>query len=107
MRDAMKRLTLAAGLTLGLTGMESGKDTGQDLGKATVLASLGIEETQRRLARHLHEAHQHLVAALGPKAATCLFVDSLFAPGRARTHFPAETPVAGADAARSREVVVN
>ena len=95
------------GKDIALTGMESGKDTGQDLGKATVLASLGVEETQRRLARHLHEAHQHLVAALGPKAATCLFVDSLFAPSRARTHFPAETPVAGADAARSREVVVN
>jgi len=95
------------GQDLALTGKESGKDTGKDLGKATVLASLGVEETQRRLARHLHEAQQHLVAALGPKAATCLFVDSLFAPGRSRMHFAAETPAAGVDAARSREAVVN
>jgi geranylgeranyl diphosphate synthase, type II len=95
------------GQDLALTGKESGKDTGKDLGKATVLASLGVEETQRRLARHLHEAQQHLVAALGPKAATCLFVDSLFATGRSRMHFAAETPAAGADAARSREAVVN
>jgi geranylgeranyl diphosphate synthase type II len=95
------------GKDIALTGAESGKDTGKDLGKATVLASLGVEETQRRLAAHLHEAQQHLVAALGPEAATCLFVESLFAQGRAPKHFPAEASVAGTDAARSREVVVN
>ncbi len=95
------------GQDIALTGLESGKDTGKDLGKATVLASLGVEETQRRLGRHVHEARRQLVAALGPKAATCRFLESLFAAGRARKHFPAETPVAGADSARGREVMVN
>ena len=95
------------GQDIKLTGLESGKDTGKDLGKATVLASLGVEEAQRRLARHLHEARQHLVAALGSGAATCLFVDSLFAAGRTRKHVPAEAGAAGTDAARGLAVVVN
>lgn len=95
------------GKDIALTGAESGKDTGKDLGKATLLASLGIEEAQRRLARHLHEAQQHLVDALGPRAATCRFVETLFATGRARLHFPAEAAVAADAAVRSREVLVN
>jgi geranylgeranyl diphosphate synthase type II len=76
----------------------TGKDTGKDLGKATVLASLGLDEAQRRLARHLHDAQRHLDNALGLEAATSRFVGSLFAQGRARAHVPAP---------RSREALVN
>jgi geranylgeranyl diphosphate synthase type II len=76
----------------------TGKDTGKDLGKATVLASLGLDEAQRRLARHLHDAQRHLDNALGLEAATSRFVGSLFAQGRAHAHVPAP---------RSREALVN
>jgi geranylgeranyl diphosphate synthase type II len=85
------------GEDIALTGLESGKDSGKDLGKATLLASLGVEETRRRLARHLAEAQQHLDAALGPGTATRQFVAGLFAPSRARP-----VPPAPADGARSR-----
>jgi len=95
------------GKDIALTGAESGKDTGKDLGKATLLASLGVEETQRRLARHLQEAQQHLADALGAGAATCKFVGSLFAPGRARLHFPADAAATVTDTTRSREALVN
>lgn len=90
------------GKDIALTGADSGKDSGKDLGKATVLAALGVEETQRRLARHLNEAQQHLDAALGPCAATGAFLAGLFARGRARP--AAATPT---DGARSREALVN
>jgi len=88
------------GKDLALTGLESGKDVGKDLGKATLLAALGVEETQRRLARHLGEAQQHLDAALGPRAATRRFVAGLFA--RSRTRPLAAAPAA--DGARSPAV---
>jgi len=95
------------GKDIALTGAESGKDTGKDLGKATLLASLGIEEAQRRLARHLQDAERHLNDALGAGAATSRFMTGLFAQGRARLHFPADAAVPVADNARSREVLVN
>ncbi|CAN7495305.1 polyprenyl synthetase family protein [Massilia sp. LjRoot122] len=88
------------GEDIALTGSGSGKDTGKDLGKATLLASLGADEAQRRLARHLHDAQRHLGDALGAAAGTRRFVGGLFAQGRARLRFPA-------DAARSREALVN
>ncbi len=84
---------------LDLPGTESGKDTGKDQGKSTVLASLGFEEAQRRLARYLDDAQQHLEDALGPEGGTHLFVGGLFAKGRARLRVPL-------DAAR-REALVN
>lgn len=89
------------GKDIALTGAESGKDTGKDLGKATMLASLGFEEAQRRLARHLQEAERHLGDALGTATGTRRFVAGLFAQGRARLHF------AAAGGVRSREVLVN
>jgi geranylgeranyl diphosphate synthase type II len=76
----------------------TGKDTGKDLGKATVLASLGLDEAQRRLARHLHDAQRHLDNALGLDATTSRFVGGLFAQGRAPLHLPVP---------RSREALVN
>ncbi|QOY95877.1 polyprenyl synthetase family protein [Massilia sp. UMI-21] len=99
------------GKDIALTGADSGKDTGKDLGKATLLASLGFEEAQRRLARHLHDAQQHLEDALGPRALTHRFMAGLFAQGRARLRFgdaaaPA-TAAAAADPVRSCEVLVN
>lgn len=95
------------GTDIALTGADSGKDTGKDLGKATVLASLGFEEAQRRLARHLQDAERHLEDALGADAATRRFVAGLFAQGRARLHFPADAARPLPDSARSREVLVN
>jgi geranylgeranyl diphosphate synthase type II len=83
----------------------TGKDTGLDLGKPTLLASLGADEAQRRLATHLHDAQRHLDAALGPTAGTRLFVSSLFAQG-ARPRF-ATDPVPFAEPPRSREALVN
>lgn len=106
------------GTDIALTGAESGKDTGKDLGKSTLLASLGFDEAQRRLARHLHDAQRHLEDALGAQAVTRLFVGGLFAQGRARLRFgeaalpgaaapaaPAAAPAA--DQVRGREVLVN
>ncbi|SFC56126.1 polyprenyl synthetase family protein [Massilia yuzhufengensis] len=78
----------------------TGKDTGLDLGKTTLLASVGADEAQRRLARHLHDAQRHLDAALGPRSATRQFLESLFAQDRGRPRLPTE-------ATRSREALVN
>lgn len=95
------------GTDVALTGSESGKDTGKDLGKATLLASLGFEETLQRLARHLGDAGRHLDNALGPGARTRRFMAGLFAQGRARLHFPADAGLPVADSARKRQVLVN
>ena len=95
------------GTDIALTGEGSGKDSGKDLGKATLLASLGFEEAQRRLARHLQDAERHLEDALGAGAATRRFVAGLFAKGRARLPFPADAGAPAADSARKREVLVN
>ncbi len=94
------------GTDIALTGAESGKDTGKDIGKATVLASLGIEEAQRQLARHLHDAGRHLDNALGAGSATRHFLGGLFAQGRTRPHFPADAGLP-AGSARTREALVN
>lgn len=95
------------GKDLALTGADSGKDTGKDLGKATLLASLGFEEAQHRLARHLQEAGRHLDDALGAGAGTRRFVAGLFAQGRTRLPFPADAGMPAGETARSREVLVN
>ncbi|MCC2972117.1 polyprenyl synthetase family protein [Massilia sp. IC2-476] len=112
--QSLRAFALAAGHAfqirddfLDLPGADSGKDTGKDLGKATVLASLGQEEAQRQLARHLNDARRHLEAALGPEGDTHQFVGKLFAQGRA---LPRVFPADAADAAggtRSREALVN
>lgn len=95
------------GKDIALTGAESGKDTGKDAGKATVLASLGLEEAQRRLARHLQEAERHLGDALGAATGTRRFVAAVFAQGRARPHFAADGGKPLACSVRGREVLVN
>lgn len=89
----------------------TGKDTGKDIGKATLLASLGQEEAQRRLAAYLMDADRHLGDALGAGGGTRRFVDSLFAQaqGRARMRADADTSLPYSDtvAARVREVHLN
>ena len=90
----------------------TGKDTGKDLGKSTLLASLGLDEAQLRLAGHLHEAERHLADALGPQGGTRRFVAGLFAQGRTR-RYPAELapesalPYADGAAARGHAARVN
>lgn len=107
--QSLRAFALAAGHAfqirddfLDLPGADSGKDTGKDLGKSTVLASLGLDEAQRQLARHLADARRHLEDALGPEGDTHRFVDKLFAQGRARQRVPADA----AGSAR-REALVN
>ena len=86
----------------------TGKVTGKDLGKATLLASLGQEEAQRRLAAYLMDADRHLGDALGAGGGTRQFVGGLFAQGRTRMHLAAEPGLyADGAAARSREACVN
>jgi len=92
-----------------LTGAASGKDSNKDLGKATLLATLGLEETQHQLARHLADAQRHLDAALGPRSGTRQFLDSLFAQGRGRARAEAApaAPVLAAEDAHSRALLVS
>jgi geranylgeranyl diphosphate synthase type II len=86
----------------------TGKDTGKDLGKATLLASLGFDEAQRRLAAHLMDAERHLGDALGAGAGTRRFVAGLFAQGRSCLRLAeAARPYADGAHARSREALVN
>ncbi|WP_020652232.1 polyprenyl synthetase family protein [Massilia niastensis] len=56
----------------------SGKDVGKDIGKATLVATLGIDEARRRLAAHLREADRYLFEAIGARQRTRRFVGSLF-----------------------------
>ena len=112
--SSLRAFALAAGHAfqirddfLDLPGADSGKDTGKDLGKATLLASLGFEEAQRLLARHLGDAGRHLDDALGPGSATRRFLAGLFAQGRARSHFSADAGLPPPDKASRREALVN
>jgi geranylgeranyl diphosphate synthase type II len=66
----------------------TGKDTGLDIGKATIIATLGADEAQRRIGACLLDAERHLAAAVGPRQRTRRFLRSMFNAG-----VPAGAPV--------------
>jgi geranylgeranyl diphosphate synthase type II len=68
--------------TLGNSISVTGKDVGLDVGKATLGATLGMENAYGRLADYLRDADRHLTAAIGSKQSTtrCLVID-LFCKG--------------------------
>jgi len=111
---SLRAFALAAGQAfqirddfLDLPGNDSaltGKDTGLDLGKATLMATLGAEEAERRFAGCLHDAERHLEAALGTRQRTRRFVRGLFAPD---AHAPARANVAPALYAEGAAVAVH
>lgn len=72
----------------------TGKDTGNDAGKATIVLTMGAEETQRQLAFLVQEADRHLVSALGEQAGTRLFIRGMFAEKAAVPAAPRIAPVA-------------
>ncbi|TWI61126.1 geranylgeranyl diphosphate synthase type II [Pseudoduganella lurida] len=68
----------------------TGKDTGLDQGKATLLATLGADEAQRRLADHLRDVERHLEDALAGAQRTRRFVQGMFGAHLAQAWPPSD-----------------
>ncbi|MFD2238341.1 polyprenyl synthetase family protein [Aureimonas populi] len=57
----------------------TGKDPGRDEGKSTVVSMLGAVPVEKRIERHLAQAHIHLEAVFGPRSRLAALVDDVFA----------------------------
>ncbi|WP_185984922.1 polyprenyl synthetase family protein [Aureimonas mangrovi] len=60
----------------------SGKNPGQDAGKSTVVALIGRPPAEKRIERHVAQAHIHLAAVFGPDSRLAGLVDSIVEPFR-------------------------
>ncbi len=73
--------------------LSTGKDVGQDAGKSTVVALVGIDRTERLVARHLDTCRAHLTSVFGEDSRLHALIDGLALPAMIEPTGPAPMPV--------------